>query len=195
MQINKTYMNCFSSQWIKKRTKKPTAIVIHHTCTKSPEKTKSALKCNGCSTHFEVDVDGTVYQYVDVMEIASHCGAPNVHSIGIDVTHLENAEFPKVQQKSVQELVSWLCSEWDIPQVVYLELEGIWPHCALGDTVCPNGFPMEILGEVVTQERDEVSLCKEMMEIGLSHGRVNELVEMAISHPEFMDALKKKGKL
>lgn len=140
--INKAYMGCFGLMHTKI---KPTAIVIHHTCTRSPKKTRDALIKKNCSTHFEVDVDGNIYQYREENLMCSHCGAPNYHTIGIDVTHLENAEFPDEQIKSVCELVKYLCDKWNIPQEVHNELSGIFPHRALGSTKCPDNFPIEIL--------------------------------------------------
>lgn len=142
--INTKYYGCFDG--LKKR-KKPTAWVIHHTCTKSPEKTRKALRDKGCSTHFEVDVDGTIYQYADVMQMASHCGSPNVHTVGIDVTHQADAKWPEVQVKAVESLVDWLCETYGLSHEVHTTLEGGWPHKALGQTACPQDFPMERLNK------------------------------------------------
>lgn len=175
MQTNSKYFGVFGT--LPKRHGKPTAIVIHHTCTRSPEKTRSALLHKKCSTHFEVDVDGTVYRYADEKLVASHCGSANIHTIGIDVTHMENAPFPQVQVDAVKELVTELCIKWNIPQIVHLKLEGIYPHCAVGNTDCPNGFPMEQLGELITTGRDEVSLALEMIDIAIVNDRTSALVE------------------
>jgi hypothetical protein len=144
MDISKKYYGCFDP--LPDRSSKPTAIIIHHTCTSTPRETRSALKKKGYSTHFEVDKDGSIYQYVDVMKIASHCQGVNSRVIGIDATHEKNKPFPEVQIKALQELVSWLCRELDIEQVVHTELKGIWPHSAINVTVCPNGLPVERLG-------------------------------------------------
>lgn len=195
MQIDKSYIGCFNTDEKKlaKRSHKPTAIVIHHTCTASPKKTRSALKAKGYSTHFEVDTDGHVYQYADIMEVACHCGSANVHAIGIDVTHMHKAAFPQKQVDAVKELVSMLCIEYDIPQVVHLVLEGIWPHLALGNTVCPDGFPMEELGELVTMERDELALLVEMVDIACNNGRVSEVARKLGPNKELMEELKRQG--
>jgi hypothetical protein len=195
MQIDKSYIGCFNTDEKKlaKRSHKPTAIVIHHTCTASPKKTRSALKAKGYSPHFEVDVDGHVYQYADIMEVACHCGSANVHAIGIDVTHMHKAAFPQRQVDAVKELVSMLCVEYDIPQVVHLVLEGIWPHLALGNTVCPDRFPMEALGELVTMERDELALLVEMVDIACNNGRVSEVARKLGPNKELMEELKRQG--
>ena len=142
MNIDKSYMGCFGRM---KTHIKPTAIVIHHTCTSSPKRTREALKKKNCSTHFEVDTDGTVYQYREEDLMCSHCGSSNCHTIGIDVTHLDGAEFPDVQIQALKQLVEYLCTKWNIPQVVHEQLSGIYPHRALGSTRCPGNLPMETL--------------------------------------------------
>jgi N-acetyl-anhydromuramyl-L-alanine amidase AmpD len=143
--VDLTYYDCFEGL---KTRKKPTAIVIHHTCTKTPQKTRSALKKKNESTHYEVDRDGTIYQYADEMLMASHCGAPNYHTIGVDVTHMESAEFTEKQLDSVKALVRYLCDKFDIDDEVHEEMSGIWPHRAIKNTKCPDNFPMEILDGV-----------------------------------------------
>lgn len=148
MRINKDYMGCFGRM---KTTLHPTAIVIHHTCTSSPKRTREVLKKKNCSTHFEVDKDGTIYQYREDDLMCSHCGSPNCHCIGIDVTHLEGAEFPQVQVDAVKELVDYLCARWEIPCEVHEFLSGIYPHRALGSTKCPDNFPMEALDDRTIQ--------------------------------------------
>ena len=194
MQIDKSFLGCFNTdeKKLSKRSHKPTAIVIHHTCTASPKKTRSALKAKGYSTHFEVDVDGHVYQYADIMEVACHCGSANVHAIGIDVTHMHKAAFPQKQVDAVKELVSMLCIEYDIPQVIHLVLEGVWPHLALASTVCPDGFPMEELGELVTPDRDEVVLFGQMLDIALENGKESELADEVIARPKLLREINRK---
>ena len=115
MNINKKYYGCFDP--LPKRPYKPTAIVIHHTCTKSPERTQKALKEKNYSTHFEVDMDGTIYQYADVNLTASHCCGVNSHVIGIDLTHLKDKPFPQVQVDAAKELVSYLCQAASTPVI------------------------------------------------------------------------------
>lgn len=142
-KINTKYLGFFETT--KNFPKKPSAIVIHHTCTKNAEKTRKELKKKKYSTHFEVEKDGTIYQYMDVEYMASHCGSFNSHAIGIDFTHMKDAEWPREQVLAGYWLVTYLCHLLDIPQTVVMEIKGIIPHCALGSTVCPNGFPMEEL--------------------------------------------------
>lgn len=140
--IDKTYLGCFGAC---KRKIKPTAIVIHHSVTKSPKKTREVLAGKNCSTHFEVDVDGHVYQYREENYMCSHCGSSNVHTIGIDVTHLEGAQFPAVQINALKNLLLYLTSKWGIPYIVNDTLAGIYTHRALGDTKCPDNLPINLL--------------------------------------------------
>ena len=142
MNINKTYLSCFGRM---KTRIKPVAIVIHHTATANPRRTRDALKKKNCSTHFEIDTDGTIYQYREEDLMCSHCGSPNCHTIGIDITHLTGAEFSPEQIKSAKELVEYLCNKWDIPLEVHETLSGIYPHRALGNTKCPDNFNMNWL--------------------------------------------------
>ena len=140
--INKDYLGCFGTQ----KTKiKPKAIIIHHTCTSSPKRTRKALMNKGCSTHFEVDKDGTIYQYREENLQCSHCGSANIHTIGIDVTHLEHAEFPEVQIEALKSLVKYLCEKWKIPHELHENLSGVYPHRAVGNTKCPDNLPLEKL--------------------------------------------------
>lgn len=138
--INDKYLGCFDN--LKRRGMNATAIVIHHTCTRTPKRTRESLIKKGYSTHFEVDVDGTIYQYADVNKICSHCGSANIHTIGVDVTHMAGAEFPKIQVEAVKSLVNWLCEQYEISHDVHDCLRGIYPHRALGNTECPQNFPM-----------------------------------------------------
>lgn len=142
MDIDKSNFGCFGK--LKKRPK-PTAIVIHHTCTVSHKATIRALKGQKYSTHFEVEKDGTIYQYADVMTMCCHCGSPNWTTIGIDVTHMKDAPWPKEQVDAVHWLVTYLCNLYDIKQEVHMKLEGIYPHKAIGQTACPQDFPMDEL--------------------------------------------------
>lgn len=173
IQIGKKFYGFFDP--LPTRKAKPTAIIIHHSCTSTPEKTRKELKKKGCSTHFEVDTDGTIYQYVDVMKIASHCKGVNSHVIGIDATHVKDAPFPDVQINALNELVTWLCSEWNIEQVVHSEIKGIWPHRALGDTVCPQALPMERLG---VTELETIEAIRALFTEAIKEGKRGQLEKL-----------------
>lgn len=155
LEIDKKYLGHFGH--LPRRKDIPTAIVIHHTCTQSPKKTRSVLKSKRYSTHYEVDRDGTIYQYADPARVASHCKAANACAIGIDATHMEGAEFPTVQVESVCRLVRCLCAKYNISRIVKEKhdadhaIMGIYPHRALGVTKCPDNFPMERIQEALDE--------------------------------------------
>jgi N-acetyl-anhydromuramyl-L-alanine amidase AmpD len=143
MNVNQQYFGCFGR--LKKRPSQPTAIVIHHTCTPNPDRTRRALKAQGYSTHYEIDRDGTIYQYASENDICLHCGSPNFACIGIDITHLKDDVFTDEQVESAKSLVLYLCKKYGIPHEVHENLSGIYPHRAIGQTACPQNFPMERL--------------------------------------------------
>lgn len=140
--ISLDFYGCFGDE---KRKCECRGICIHHTCTSSARRTRSALSKKGLSTHFEVEKDGTIYQYRDERLLCSHCGSSNGKLIGIDITHLEGAPFPEAQVQAVKDLVSWLCEKWEIPQEVHNHLSGIYPHRALCSTKCPGNLDMSVL--------------------------------------------------
>lgn len=144
MEINRDFIGCFGK--LKKGNKK-NIIVIHHTVTNSTKQTRKALKNKGCSTHFEIDRDGVIYQYAELDEIAQHCGSNNFQSIGIDLTHMTGAEFPKEQLESCYKLIGYLSQKLDIPLKCYDGIpKGIYFHRSLGQTECPNNLTKEKLG-------------------------------------------------
>ena len=142
IKFDDTYFGCFGEE---KRKCECVGICTHHTCTSSSKRTRSALIKKGYSTHFEVEKNGNILRYRDEQYMCQHCGSSNAKLISIDVTHLDGAEFPEIQIQALKELVEYLCSKWNIPQVVHEQLSGIYPHRALGSTRCPGNLPMERL--------------------------------------------------
>ena len=141
------------------RSGSPKFIVIHYTLTRSPRGTVSVLNKRGLSTHYEIDQNGEVYEYADPgSQYTWHGGLMNRHSIGVDIT--SRGSFSSSQVEEVRKLVTKLCNQFDIPQVVakdgvkYTKLSqiqedgvGIIRHRNLRSTRCPGKFPMERLGE------------------------------------------------
>ena len=151
------------------RTRQPTFIVVHHTATSSPARTVRALKSKGLSTHYEIDTDGTVYEYFDPSErVCYHVGELNSGAIGIDLTHKTGSEFPDVQMEALVALLNALCGRFGILPVVAPEMAkyykfvrnmageleflrlrlptdafGIYRHCNCSPTQCPDGAPIE----------------------------------------------------
>lgn len=139
MKINKEYLGCFGKLPKRKRTE---LVVIHHTCTSSPDMTRKALKSKGCSTHFEVTRDGVVYQYAELDRRCSHCGSLNCASVGVDLTHPKDADWPEAQVKAAHELFRYLAAQLNLPLTCFERVTpGFYFHRAIGDTVCPQNFP------------------------------------------------------
>ena len=76
--------NCFRT-W--RRERKPKMIVTHWDATTSADKCRRVLQARGISTHFCIDNDGIIYQYVDTNNIAWHARGVNKYSIGIDFSN------------------------------------------------------------------------------------------------------------
>jgi len=81
--------NCHKT-WRSKRN--PKMIVTHWDATTSAEKCKRVLQARKISTHFCIDNDGVIYQYVDTNNVAWHARGVNNYSIGIDFS---NAYYTK----------------------------------------------------------------------------------------------------
>ena len=77
--------NCYRKY---KSMRKPTMIVTHWDATTSAERCKRVLQARGISTHFCIDNDGTIFQFVDTNHKAFHAGrVANKCSIGIDFSN------------------------------------------------------------------------------------------------------------
>ena len=63
--------------------------VLHYdVCGTSRRCFKVLQDRRGLSVHFMLDVDGTIYQTLDLKERAWHAGTANDHSIGIEIAHV-----------------------------------------------------------------------------------------------------------
>ncbi len=77
-------------------------VITHWDVCTSAEKCFRVLAGKNISTHFCIDWDGTIYQFVDVMNEAWHAGVSkiNAQSVGID---LNNPVYPKYNDILVRE--------------------------------------------------------------------------------------------
>lgn len=101
---------------------KITSIVIHDT-EGSLDSVKQAFQNPTfyASSHYVIDTDGTVYQFVPTKDVAWHAGnwTTNMHSIGIEhVGHAAQgtADYTPAMYRSSVALVNWLASKYDIPR-------------------------------------------------------------------------------
>ncbi len=69
-------------------------IALHHDVTMSAGDTYNVLCTRGLSTHFCVNYDGTLYQYMDCYHMAWATGENNNHSIAID---MNNPVYPELR--------------------------------------------------------------------------------------------------
>tara|TARA_Y100001972_G_scaffold32781_1_gene40615 strand:- start:5089 stop:5937 length:849 start_codon:yes stop_codon:yes gene_type:complete len=88
--------NCYRT-WSRER--KPNMLVTHWDATTSAEKCKRVLQARKISTHFCIDNDGLIYQYVDTNNVAWHAGGVNKYSIGIDFSNAYYTKYNKWYEK------------------------------------------------------------------------------------------------
>jgi N-acetylmuramoyl-L-alanine amidase len=74
--------------------------VIHYDAADSSANCFAVLKSRGLSVHFMIDVDGTIYQTLDVKERAWHATKANNRSIGVEMANL--GAFPPDQANVLQ---------------------------------------------------------------------------------------------
>lgn len=101
------------------RREPPRIIILHHTQTASPDRTRRVLSDRGLSTHVEVDRAGDVLLYLDpATDTAWHAGTPNnAPSIGIDATHMQGQSWPAAQLEALAWIVGHYAGEFGIPLV------------------------------------------------------------------------------
>lgn len=97
-----------------RRRGRPTSVVVHHTATQDADATYRTLVARGYGTHFEVDHDGRIWQYVHPDLQTDHASGWNERAIGIDLT---GPGFTSAQIAAFSRLARWLSTEYDIPRV------------------------------------------------------------------------------
>lgn len=144
------------------RTKPIKGVVIHHTAGNTPSATFATLKYSKSpkSTNYEVDKDGTIYEYIPADRVSwATGGGANEHTIGIDLTHLSGAKWPPAQIDAVRRLVQALAKKYNFGLVVAPDKGPMrWPewqkegggytlfrHRNFVNTGCPENFPMDQL--------------------------------------------------
>ena len=63
-------------------------LVLHYDAAGSSRRCLEILKERGLSVHFLVDVDGTIYQALDLRDQAWHATIANARSIGVEIANL-----------------------------------------------------------------------------------------------------------
>ncbi len=62
--------------------------VLHYDAVGLSSTCASALNNRGLSVHFMVDLDGTIYQALDVVDTAWHARHANSRSVGVEIAHI-----------------------------------------------------------------------------------------------------------
>jgi len=71
-------------------------IVIHYDATGTSRRCFEVLhNARGLSAHFLIDLDGTIYQALDVVERARHAGRANDRSVGVELANVGAYEDPE----------------------------------------------------------------------------------------------------
>ena len=80
-------------------TRKPIMLVTHWDACTSAASCKRVLEARNISTHFCIDNDGVIYQYLDTNDIGWHAGGVNSRSIGIDFSNAYYTKYNKTYKK------------------------------------------------------------------------------------------------
>ena len=80
-------------------TRSPTMIVTHWDVCTSAASCKRVLEARNISTHFCIDNDGVIYQYLDTNDIGWHAGSVNGRSIGVDFSNAYYTKYNKIYKK------------------------------------------------------------------------------------------------
>ena len=73
-------------------------IVTHWDATTSADKCRRVLQARKISSHFCIDNDGVIHQFVDTNHIAWHAGGVNSVSIGVDFSNAYYIKYNKWYQ-------------------------------------------------------------------------------------------------
>ena len=79
--------------------RKPNMIVTHWDACTSAAACKRVLEARNISTHFCIDNDGVIYQYLDTNDVGWHAGGVNKYSIGVDFSNAYYTKYNAVYEK------------------------------------------------------------------------------------------------
>lgn len=133
------------------KNRKITCVVLHATATSGLQSPKEWLcdPASQVSSHFLIDLDGTIYQLVDDNDIAWHAGVSewkgqdnvNDFSIGIELVNANDGKmpYPPEQLSSLVGLVAEICEVNNITATDVIGHRDIAP----GRKTDPAGFPFD----------------------------------------------------
>ena len=82
--------------------RKPTLVVTHWDVCTSASKCKRVLEAKNISTHFCIDNDGVIHQFLDTNDVGWHAGIRKVNdaSIGIDFSNAYYLKYNRIYEKN-----------------------------------------------------------------------------------------------
>lgn len=102
------------TEYMERKARPIYQILVHHGATPSYKVTFSTLKQRGLSSHFEVEKDGTIYQYLDPGKfIAFHATNNNNYAIGIDLSG-PAPDFTPLQLDRLADLICVLSARYGV---------------------------------------------------------------------------------
>jgi hypothetical protein len=79
--------------------RKPNMIVTHWDVCTSASSCKRVLEARNISTHFCIDNDGVIYQFLDTNDVGWHAGGVNKFSIGVDLSNAYYTKYNSLYEK------------------------------------------------------------------------------------------------
>jgi|GEM_PF-568647 len=169
----------------------PEAIVIHR-LDRSLESTDALFLQPGAgiSLHYAVGTTGEIHQYVHDTDTAWHCGKvyapswkglksvspgtfinPNYYTIGIGVEARPGTEASQLMYLTVAELISSLCTKWNIPAGP----DHVVAHSAIHSAVNSPGNSLnfaKLLVLITTETPEQEAASPEALHLVMEPGRV-----------------------
>lgn len=102
-KVDHTYDNSDFKGCYKKYNgrREPIEIVTHWDATLSAKHCIDILLKRKISTHFVIDNDGTIYQLINLNDIAWHASGHNNHTVGIDISNAFYLKYQSYYEKNV----------------------------------------------------------------------------------------------
>jgi N-acetyl-anhydromuramyl-L-alanine amidase AmpD len=200
-------MRDFGFQNRKDKIKK---IIVHHSAGSKGtwQETYNILKQRRLGTHFEIDKEGLVVQYIDpALYMTWHAGKFNSDSIGIDMSG-PSPKMTDVQIRNTVDLILFLTSMFDIPFNIedyklisnvskdapneefqpYFDLAGVFAHRHLTtsgkpDPYSPREYDAKSSGRLWATLKDEILKGKQFQIMVPETTFVSERTIVPVSTP------------
>lgn len=126
-----------------KRLKKVKGVVVHYTANPGSSAENNRNYFEGlkdshetyASSHYIIDIDGTVIQCLPLDEISYASNSRNKDTISIECCHkTKSGKFSDATYQSLVKLLAWLCGEYN------LKKSDIIRHYDVTGKICPKYF-------------------------------------------------------